>query len=218
MTPEEFIAQYGTVTLNWEGIDKVLVDEDHVVTYKNNVFFSSFTIVLHENQYVVHGEHNTTRIITHYKYGVVHCENGPAKTEYYDDDRLVIKMQYWIIDGDLSRVDGPCELIYFPSGNKAREMWGVGGNIHRLDAPALQVWHGNGQLAQEIWGRHGNMHRDDGPAYSYWWPNGQPLPKMECWFKEKKLHREGAPAVIKRDEQGNETETQTWIDGVQIGN
>ena len=63
MTPEEFIAQYGTVTLNWEGIDKVLVDEDHVVTYKNNVFFSSFTIVLHENQYVVHGEHNTTRIM-----------------------------------------------------------------------------------------------------------------------------------------------------------
>ena len=218
MTPEEFIEQYGTVTLNWEGVNKVLVDEDHVVTYKNNVFFSSFTIVLHENQYVVHGEHNTTRITTQYKHGVAHCENGPAQTVYYDDDRITIKSQHWVIDGEPSRVDGPCELLYYSNGNKKKEMWAVGASAHRIDGPTIQTWYEDGHLEQEMWAKHGNVHREDGPAFSHWYQNDQPLPKLECWLKDKELHRDDGPAVIKRDEQGNEIETQSWIDGVQIGN
>ena len=218
MTPENFIVQYGNLSLNWEGIDKVVIDEDYVETYKNNVFLSSFTIVLHENRYVVHGEHNTTRITTQYKYGIIHCENGPAQTVYYDDDRIVIKSQHWVIDGDLSRVDGPCCLFYYPNGNKKKEMWAVETQAHRIGGPALQKWYEDGRLKQEIWARHGKPHREDGPAFSIWAQNGTPLPNLECWYKDKELHRDDGPAVIKRDDQGNEIETQTWVDGVQIGN
>lgn len=146
----------------------------------------------------------------------LHRTDGPAVDKSY--------MREWRINGELHREDGPAKLY---TSNPLHQEWFRHGMRHRVGGPAyvtnsgVKYWYqvvaGQTyfQLIREndeatceypngmkLWmTKRGYLHRENGPAYV------NTATGEERWYYHNVLHREGGPAVTRRDGQ------QFWYQG-----
>ena len=75
------------------------------------------------------------------------------------------------------------------------EKWCLNGRLHKVDGPAYQKWQivqGKPVLVSELWYLHGLLHRVDGPAYRKWeMVNNESILTQEEWWLNGKPHRDG---------------------------
>ena len=195
MLPNEFTDAYGTFNLDWKNIHHVEVEDNHVTCYREDgSILSEMTFVLHEDKYVKHGEYKyylqfiTT--IKHYKYDLLHREDGPAVIESHINGSCY---EQWYKDGKVHRIGLPACVL---SNNSilTSEMWVQEGKIHREDGPAFIMWYFNGNLNEVKYYKDGKLHREDGPASLILKENGEIC--HEVWYKDGQYHREDGPAII----------------------
>ena len=121
-----------------------------------------------------------------------------------------VQCEYWRVNGEYHRLDGPASIRYHANGQVQYEYWRVNGECHRLDGPAIVWYHDNGQVECEYWRVNGECHRLDGPARVWYHANGQVA--NEAWYYEGK---EVTPEFVqqKRLEQAP---ALAYIDGVKL--
>ena len=186
-TTNEFVLRYGICNLVWDDITTVqctvrgeFID---VVTYHKDKVVTTFSIILHEDKWVLHGEYN--RIINncskrYYRYGMRHCEDGPAIIKYFD-------------------------------GIKYRNEWYKNGKLHRENGPACEEWYDNGLIREQTWYLNGMKHREDGPACIYYYKSG--TLNVSRWYYNDKYHREGGPACCIYNAAGGLISTEWYYNG-----
>ena len=76
------------------------------------------------------------------------------------------------------------KIEYHDNGQVAREYWRVNGQTHRLDGPAVVWYYDNGQVASEEWLVDGKRHRLDGPAYVLYKVQGEVI-GQEFWVRDQ---------------------------------
>lgn len=67
-----------------------------------------------------------------------------------------IKAEYWVVDSQWHRLDGPAFIEHYEDGNIMYEEWRVNGITHRIDGPAC-IWYDeniNGMVEAETWYVH----------------------------------------------------------------
>ena len=102
-------------------------------------------------------------------------EKGECRVEFENSSGA--KFEYWYLDGEYHRKDGPAKIETFANGTKL-ESWYLNGNLHREDGPAVIEIYPDGSK-KEYWYLNGKLHRKDGPALTETWVDG---PKYEIWF------------------------------------
>ena len=195
MLATEFTDAYGTFALDWGSIHHVEVVDNHATCYREDEsVLSEISFVLHEDKYVKHGEYKyypqTRTVIKHYKYDLLHREDGPAIIISYQDD---VYYEYWYKDGKVHHIGFPA-IVCFKNGVLKSETWKQEGKIHRDDGPAFIMWYSNGNLKEVKYFKNEKLHREDGPASLILKENGELY--HEVWYKEGDYHREDGPAVI----------------------
>jgi hypothetical protein len=84
-------------------------------------------------------------------------------------------------------------IDYFPNGQKYYEYYQINDNLHRTDGPAYQKWFETGQKELEVYLINNQRHRTDGPAYQKWFETGQ-IEREEYW-QNGNIHNEKGPAI-----------------------
>lgn len=195
MLATEFTDAYGTFNLDWKNIHHVEVEDNHAICYREDgSVISEFSFTFHEDKYVKHGEYKYypqfSTTIKHYKYNLLHREDGPAFTVSHQDGTYY---EHWYKDGKTHRIGFPA-CISSHNGIFTLELWKQEGKTHRDDGPAFILWHSNGNLNEVKYYKDGKRHREDGPASLVLTENGEIY--HEVWYKDGKCHREDGPAVI----------------------
>lgn len=106
---------------------------------------------------------------------------GITKREWYAGNAKIV---YWLLDGNLHRLDGPARIIYTKNGTIANEIWAKNGKFHRIGGPANTSSTGVKEYFVD-----GVLHRTDGPAHIT--SDG-----IQYWYDHGKLHRLDGPAVV----------------------
>ena len=186
-TTNKFVLLYGLCNLSWDDVTTVqctvrgeFID---VVTYYKDKVVSTFSIILHEDKWVLHGKYNwliNNRTKRYYKYGKLHRKDGPA-------------------------------IIRCFNGKKYRNEWCKNGKLHRKDGPACEEWYDNGLIRIQAWFLNGMKHRENGPAYIHWYNAGQL--HISRWYYNDECHRIDGPAYSLYNNAGELISTGWWDHG-----
>ena len=79
--------------------------------------------------------------------GQLHCEDGPAFINYYENGSK--KYEAYYLNDKLHRTDGPATIGYYENGSKNYEVYYSNGQIHRIDGPAYIHYFKNGNKKYE---------------------------------------------------------------------
>lgn len=115
--------------------------------------------------YVTNGElQNTIWYSPEDNGSVIHRDpsEGPAY-RYYDRDTGKLKVERYIVKGELHRLDGPA-LRRFDEKGVFAESYYVCGHMHRVDGPASINYNDNDNVDREMWVYCGKRHRTIEPA------------------------------------------------------
>jgi antitoxin component YwqK of YwqJK toxin-antitoxin module len=136
--------------------------------------------------------------------GIVHREDGPART-ILGPDNLFIEKQEYLIDGRLHRDDGPALLWFYPDGQIEFQAYFLNGFFHRESGPAEVSYYPTGQVDMERYLINNMLHREDGPAYISYDKNGSVMRSVSClWGKPQE-------SFLNHESQG-----YLFIDGVVV--
>jgi antitoxin component YwqK of YwqJK toxin-antitoxin module len=111
-------------------------------------------------------------------YTVSHYDSGQIYEEYY------------YVDNNRHRVDGPAWVRYFENGQIEEERYYLNGDLHRINGPASIRYYQSGNVREEAYSLKNYFHRVDGPAiidydesqeikYKLYFLNGRELPFFE---------------------------------------
>ena len=93
------------------------------------------------------------------------------KKEYYKSGK--IWREYYYLQGQYHRIDGPAYIYYFESGKIEREYYYLQDQCHRIDGPAVIYYNESGKIKQEYYLLQGKRHRIDGPADICYYESGK---------------------------------------------
>ena len=122
----------------------------------------------------------------------------------------IVKDEY-MIDGKISRTDGPAEIMYYKSGGMEWQGWYIDGKRHRTNGPANIGYFKNGKVEWQSWYVNNTLHRTDGPACIGYFGNGKV--EWQSWYVNGERHRLDNPARIRYHENGDVLSQEWWVNG-----
>ena len=168
---------------------------------------------IHENNALSPVEWDYEESEVAYYNGLVHSYlDKPAKIIVRPNDPGYSRFE-WYKNGNLSRENGPAEIIYYSNGEWEKS-WYRDGKLHREDGPAIEESDGSYR-----WYRDDIKHREQPPIGSYpiydpeerfqgykYFPDSfapasydNDIIKTTKWYKNGELHGENRPAIITSD-------------------
>jgi antitoxin component YwqK of YwqJK toxin-antitoxin module len=168
-----------------------------------------------EPAYIQYTPEGDVEGITYYKNGKGHrAGDKPASILYWADDTDNVYMQYWSIDGILTK-----STEHWRDGKLMKEMYhNSKADYHRdEDKPAVTIYSIDGTTKNyEEYYKNGERHRDgDKPAGVTYYNDGKTL-SQEIWMQDDEWHREGKPAIISYDRDGNVTDESYYKNGTEV--
>ena len=78
---------------------------------------------------------------------MTHNKNKPIhKIEYYDKEKTKKYYEYWILNDQYHREDGPAYIGYCEDGSIRYENYYINNKLHREDGPAFIKYHKDGSV------------------------------------------------------------------------
>ena len=185
-TPYEFRQLYGRLNgcVFWGNVESVIKQNDIITLLYANNHWITMPIIFHEGTWKPHGVAYSQTGEKYYRFGKLHCDDGPACIVRYDNGNIGTHSYYW--DGKQHRENGPAVCVWHENGNIEYEGYFRHGCKHRVDSPQCQAFDINGHLIRESWYIDGKLHRIGGPALlkwdkinnkydEYWYINGEKI-------------------------------------------
>ena len=98
------------------------------------------------------------------------------------------RLEQWLFNGELHRLNGPAFIKYYKSGNIQYESWHVNRKHHRADGPGYIEYYRSGQIALEHWYLNGKQLNDNVIEYKEWLVDNNLYDKSyNNWTDEEKV-------------------------------
>ena len=137
---------------------------------------------------------------------MVECEGQTTTFDYVSD-----AIRY----AEIELSEKSCKVFtYHSNGVLSYEWYYVNGERHRDDGPACIAWSESGNKILEDYYYHGMIHREDGPTCTSYYEDGRV--SVEEYWQNDNFHRENGPAIIHYDNSGKITYERYYVNGKLI--
>lgn len=80
---------------------------------------------------------------------------------YYDEEKIRIKCEYWKLNNEYHREDGPARIFYYKDGSICSKSYYTNGKYHREDGPAVIQYYPVGSVACEEYFINGEKYTEE---------------------------------------------------------